>query len=103
MCMSRTNIDLDDELVEIVMNRFSLPTKKSAVEMALRRLVEETDQMKLIEVFTGLGADSGDGVKAQDDRSTARALGPGLFRQSTQRGQLVPERTAPFARRACTL
>ena len=57
MCMSRTNIDLDDELVEIVMNRFSLPTKKSAVEMALRRLVEETDQMKLIDSIFGIGWD----------------------------------------------
>jgi len=57
MCMSRTNIDLDDELVAIVMNRFNLSTKKSAVEMALRRLVEETDQMKLIDSIFGIGWD----------------------------------------------
>jgi len=57
MCMSRTNIDLDDELVAIVMNRFNLSTKKSAVEMALKRLVEETDQMKLIDSIFGIGWD----------------------------------------------
>ncbi len=57
MFMSRTNIDIDDELVAIVMNRFSLPTKKSAVDMALRRLVEESDQMKLIDSIFGIGWD----------------------------------------------
>jgi len=39
------------------MNRFNLSTKKSAVEMALRRLVEETDQMKLIDSIFGIGWD----------------------------------------------
>lgn len=37
--MSRTNIDLDDELVADVMRRFGVKTKKAAVDMALRRLV----------------------------------------------------------------
>ena len=37
--MSRTNIDLDDELVAEVMRRFGVTTKKSAVELALRRLL----------------------------------------------------------------
>jgi len=37
--MSRTNIDLDDELVEIVMVRYHLKTKREAVDYALRRLV----------------------------------------------------------------
>ena len=55
--MSRTNIDIDDELVAIVMNRFGLPTKGSAVDMALRRLVEETDQVKLIDSIFGIGWD----------------------------------------------
>ena len=36
--MSRTNIDLDDELVEIVMVRFHLTTKREAVHLALRHL-----------------------------------------------------------------
>jgi Arc/MetJ family transcription regulator len=55
--MSRTNIDIDDEMLAIVMARFSLETKKSAVEMALKRLVEETDQMKLIDSVFGIGWD----------------------------------------------
>ena len=38
-CMSRTNIDIDDELAAEVMRRFGLSTKKAAVDLALRRLV----------------------------------------------------------------
>lgn len=37
--MSRTNIDLDDELVVTVMDRYRLESKRSAVEFALRQLV----------------------------------------------------------------
>lgn len=38
-CMSRTNIDIDDELAAEVMRRFGLSTKRAAVDLALRRLV----------------------------------------------------------------
>ena len=37
--MSRTNIDIDDALVTRVMKRYRLPTKKDAVDFALRALV----------------------------------------------------------------
>ena len=37
--MSRTNIDLDDELVQHVMVRYGLRTKREAVDYALRQLV----------------------------------------------------------------
>lgn len=37
--MTRTNIDLDDELVSAVMRRYRLTSKKSAVDFALRQLV----------------------------------------------------------------
>jgi len=37
--MSRTNIDIDDELVAQVMRRYGISTKKQAVDLALRRLV----------------------------------------------------------------
>lgn len=40
--MSRTNIDLDDDLVSEAMRRYGLPTKRSAVEFALRRLVGDS-------------------------------------------------------------
>jgi Arc/MetJ family transcription regulator len=42
MHMSRTNIDLNDELVEQVMQRFGLRTKREAVNFALRRAAGST-------------------------------------------------------------
>lgn len=36
--MARTNIDVDDEQVAIVMRRYQLHTKTEAVDLALRRL-----------------------------------------------------------------
>jgi Arc/MetJ family transcription regulator len=36
--MTRTNIDIDEHLVARVMRRYGLPTKRAAVELALRRL-----------------------------------------------------------------
>lgn len=37
-CMSRTNIDIDDALLEIVMRRYGIHTKTEAVDLALRHL-----------------------------------------------------------------
>ena len=37
--MTRTNIDIDDDLVASVMQRYGLRTKKEAVDLALRRAV----------------------------------------------------------------
>lgn len=37
--MTRTNIDLDDALVDEVMRRYGAKTKREAVDLALRRLV----------------------------------------------------------------
>jgi Arc/MetJ family transcription regulator len=34
----RTNIEIDEQLVDRVMQRYGLPTKRAAVELALRRL-----------------------------------------------------------------
>jgi Arc/MetJ family transcription regulator len=36
--MSRTNIDIDDELITRVMRQYGLRSKRSAVDFALRRL-----------------------------------------------------------------
>jgi len=36
--MARTNIDLDDELVAIIMRRYAVHTKREAVDLALRHL-----------------------------------------------------------------
>jgi Arc/MetJ family transcription regulator len=37
--MARTNIDIDEELVRMVMERYSLPSKREAVDFALREVV----------------------------------------------------------------
>lgn len=37
--MTRTNIELDDDLINEVMRRYGVTTKKDAVDLALRRLV----------------------------------------------------------------
>ncbi len=39
--MSRTNIDIDDELVAAAPRMYRLDSKRSAVDLALRRLVGE--------------------------------------------------------------
>ncbi|MFQ5556475.1 MAG: type II toxin-antitoxin system VapB family antitoxin [Acidimicrobiales bacterium] len=39
--MSRTNIDIDDDTLEIVMRRYGLHTKTEAVDLAIRRLAGE--------------------------------------------------------------
>jgi Arc/MetJ family transcription regulator len=37
--MTRTNIDLDEDLVTEAMRRYGLPSRRAAVDYALRRLV----------------------------------------------------------------
>jgi Arc/MetJ family transcription regulator len=39
MGMARTNIEIDEELVERAMRRYRLPSRRAAVDLALRRLV----------------------------------------------------------------
>ena len=39
MFVSRTNIDIDDELVDRAMRAFGLRTKREAVQLALERLL----------------------------------------------------------------
>ncbi len=39
--MARTNIEIDDELVVKVMQRYGLSSKRAAVDLALRRLAGE--------------------------------------------------------------
>lgn len=36
--MARTNIDIDDAMLEVVMRRYGIHTKTEAVDLALRRL-----------------------------------------------------------------
>ena len=53
--MSRTNIDLDDQLVEMAMERYGLRTKKEAVDLALRRLVGEVMTREQALAMEGFG------------------------------------------------
>jgi Arc/MetJ family transcription regulator len=39
--MSRTNIEIDDELIARVMRRYRVTTKRAAVDLALRRVAGE--------------------------------------------------------------
>jgi Arc/MetJ family transcription regulator len=55
--MTRTNIDIDDELVAEAMARFGLPTKKSAVELALRRLLATSVDAEFLRSIQGIGWD----------------------------------------------
>ncbi|WDE95562.1 type II toxin-antitoxin system VapB family antitoxin [Lentisphaera profundi] len=48
--MSRTNIVLDDDLIENCMNLTGLKTKKSLVDYALRELVRKNKQKRLLEL-----------------------------------------------------
>lgn len=41
MCMARTNLDLDEAACAIVMRRYDLPSKRAAVNFALRQLAAE--------------------------------------------------------------
>lgn len=52
--MTRTNIDLDDDLAGAVMARYRLESKRSAVDFALRQLV--IDPMSRDEVLAMQGS-----------------------------------------------
>lgn len=47
--MTRTNIEIDDHLVEEAMRHYGLPSKRAAVDLALRRLVG--DKMSIDEAL----------------------------------------------------
>lgn len=55
--MTRTNIDLNDELVRAAMRRYNLTTKKEAVDLALRRLVGPALTPQFLAHLEGIGWD----------------------------------------------
>lgn len=55
--MSRTNIDINDELAAEVMRRFGVTTKKAAVDLALRRLVGAPLNREFLLGLEGVGWD----------------------------------------------
>jgi Arc/MetJ family transcription regulator len=57
MCMSRTNIDLDDEACGVIMERYQLATKREAVNFALRTLAAEALDLDAARRLRGSGWD----------------------------------------------
>lgn len=55
--MARTNIDIDDELCQQVMDRYHLSTKREAVNMALRHLAGEPLSLEQVRALRGSGWD----------------------------------------------
>jgi len=47
----RTNIDIDDRLLKKVMRSSGSPTKKAAVDKALRRYMQMEEQAKILELW----------------------------------------------------
>lgn len=57
--MSRTNIDIDDELMAAAMKATGQTTKKGAVEDALRRAVRAAAFRELVQGMRGIAWDDG--------------------------------------------
>lgn len=57
MCMTRTNIEIDDELVARVMRKYRLKTKREAVDFALRRAAGPRVTPEEILSYEGMGWD----------------------------------------------
>ncbi|HEX8860218.1 MAG TPA: type II toxin-antitoxin system VapB family antitoxin [Actinomycetes bacterium] len=66
--MARTNIEIDDELVERAMRRYRLPSRRAAVDLALRQLVgdEMTREEALAMEGTGWDGDLEE-IRAPED------------------------------------
>lgn len=68
--MARTNIDIDDRLIERAMRTHGLRTKREAVDLALRRLVGEPLSLEEARAMEGTGW----GGDLDDTRRAERAL-----------------------------
>lgn len=55
--MSRTNIDIDDELIAAAQRIYRLASKRSAVDLALRRLIGEALSVEEALALQGTGFD----------------------------------------------
>jgi Arc/MetJ family transcription regulator len=63
--MTRTNIDIDDELCQQVMDRYHLSTKREAVNLALRHLAGEPLSLDDARSLRGTGWDGDlDGMRS---------------------------------------
>lgn len=55
MCMSRTNVDIDDQACQTVMERYHLSTKRDAVNFALRTVAAEPLDLERARALRGSG------------------------------------------------
>ena len=55
VCMSRTNIDIDDEACAVIMRRYRLNTKRDAINFALRALAAEALSVEEAKRLRGTG------------------------------------------------
>jgi Arc/MetJ family transcription regulator len=66
--MSRMSIEIDDELLQRVMRRYRLPSKRAAVDLALRRLAGDPMSRAEALAMEGSGwAGDLDALRALDD------------------------------------
>jgi Arc/MetJ family transcription regulator len=66
--VARTNIDIDDELIAKAMRMYRLDSKRSAVELALQRLVGEAMSRDEVLEMQGTGFDfTNDEIEAFSD------------------------------------
>ena len=56
-CMTRTNIDIDDEACDTVMRRYHLTSKRDAVNYALRLVAAEALDLDAARALRGSGWD----------------------------------------------
>lgn len=56
--VARTNLELDEELVTEAMRRYGLPSRRAAVDFALRRLVGDTMTRQEALAMEGAGWDA---------------------------------------------
>lgn len=68
-CMSRTNIDIDEEACRAVMERYHLRSKREAVNYALRLVAGEVLDLEQARAMRGSGW-IGDLAELRQDRST---------------------------------
>jgi len=54
-CMSRTNIDIDEDACRVVMERYQLSTKRDAVNFALRTVAGEPLSLEKARRLRGTG------------------------------------------------
>jgi Arc/MetJ family transcription regulator len=65
--VTRTNIDIDDDLVAAAMRKYGLSSKREAVDLALRRLVGTPATKEFLLSLRGMGWD-GDLDEMRNDR-----------------------------------